>query len=457
MSDFDLKRDDTENCFCSASGEDGLGILPQRLQEIIDKMPIICNTFDRNLNIIDCNFKALEVFEMSSKEELIKNFSALLPEFQPDGSPSAEKLKSHVKLAFETGSHSFDWVDQKLNGDPVPSYVSLVVFSWKNEQYVVCFAQDMRQYHKARNADRFAKEKIQHVFESLPMPCFVIDEYMQISEVNREVMELFGIDDEKLTFESLVSDYSPKYQADGMLSKEKAHERFNLAIKSKRTSFEWMHQTSSKELIPCNLELAQFEQDGKSFLIAYIEDMRTVNKAAHLEQEVNKLEHLAYIDALTGAYNRAFFMENAEEAFQQCVVDDLPFSLIFLDADHFKNINDTYGHAVGDEVLKIIVARMRNVLKKDTLTARFGGEEFVVLLPNVNVESAKAIAGRIKNVINSPPFGVGKLSIPVTASLGIGIRCETATTLSEVINNADKALYEAKNAGRNTIAVYCEN
>ena len=456
MTDFELKRDHTEHCFCSTPDEDGLGILPHRLQEIIDKMPIICNTFDSNLNIIDCNYKALEVYEVSSKEEYIKCFPNFLPEFQPDGSPSSEKLNEYIKLAFETGSHSFDWVDKKLNGDLIQSYVSLVVFSWRNEQYVVCFAQDMREYHKARNADRFAKEKIRHVFDSLPMPCFVIDEYMQISEVNREIVELFDMQDSDLTFEKLVNEYSPKYQPDGMLSKEKAIEQFKIALKNKKTSFEWMHQTSSKELIPCNLELAHFEQDESTFLIAYIEDMRAVNKAAHLEQEVNKLEHLAYTDALTGAYNRAFFMENAEETFQQCVVDDLPFSLIFIDADHFKNINDTYGHAVGDEVLKIIVARTRNVLKKDTLTARFGGEEFVVLLPNVNVQSAEAIARRINDKIHTPPFGVGKLSIPVTASLGVGFRSENATTLPAIINNADKALYAAKKAGRNRVVVYSD-
>ena len=456
MSDFKHDSDHSEHCYCGISAEDGSGILPHRLQEIIDKMPIICNTFDRNLNVIDCNYKTLEVFEVSGKEEYIKLFPKFLPEFQPDGSRSSEKLNEYIKLAFETGSCSFDWVDKKLNGDPIQSYVSLVVFSWKSEQYVVCFAQDMREHHKARNADRIAKEKIRHVFDSLPIPCFVIDEFMQISEVNREIVELFDMPDSELTFEMLVNDYSPKYQPDGMLSKEKAIELLKVAIKSKKTSFEWMHQTSSKELIPCNLELAHFEQDEKSFLIAYIEDMRAVNKAAHLEQEVNKLEHLAYIDALTGAYNRAFFMENAEETFQQCVVDDLPFSLIFIDADHFKNINDTYGHAVGDEVLKIIVARMRNVLKKDTLTARFGGEEFVVLLPNVNVQSAEAIAWRISNKIHTPPFGVGRLSIPVTASFGIGFRSETATTLQAIINNADKALYAAKNAGRNTVVVYSD-
>ena len=453
MSKLKQEKADINNCVCNISVSEALCLTP-RLQEIIDRMPIMCNTYDIDFNVVDCNNKTLEVFGLSCKEEFFDNFYDFFTEYQPDGRPSVEKFKECLRVAFETGTNSFEWVDQKADGEPIESHVNLIRFQWGGAFYVVAFIQDMGLQCRVNKVNEFASAKIRHILDSLPIPCIVIDENMRISEINRNVINLFGLKSNNITFDELISEFSPKYQPDGRLSREKAYAKFKLSANNIKSDFEWMHQSSSRELLPCHIELAQFSLDEKRLMIAYIEDLRTVNKAAQLEKELNKLEHLAYTDALTGAYNRAFFMEIAEEQFQQCVVDDLPFSLIFIDADHFKDINDTFGHPVGDEVLKIIVARMRHVLKQSTLTARFGGEEFIVLLPDVTPQKAEQIAWRLNTAIRLPEFYVGAHSIPVTASLGVGFKDESTATLASVLANADMALYEAKSRGRNTVVVY---
>jgi diguanylate cyclase (GGDEF)-like protein len=147
-------------------------------------------------------------------------------------------------------------------------------------------------------------------------------------------------------------------------------------------------------------------------------------------------------------------MEAAERELQRCAQEGLPYSLIMIDADYFKRVNDTYGHPVGDVVLKILVARVLNTLKQDTLVARYGGEEFIVSLPEIYHDNVLGTAERIRQNIESDSFKIDDLSISVTISLGVASMSAQTDTLSEIISNADKALYQAKQTGRNKVVYY---
>jgi len=144
-------------------------------------------------------------------------------------------------------------------------------------------------------------------------------------------------------------------------------------------------------------------------------------------------------------------MEIGKKEMQLCIQEDLPFSIIMIDVDHFKKINDSYGHLVGDIVLKIIVDRMHNCLKKDTLTARYGGEEFVVMMSLVNHDRVLNTAERIRRSIEGNPFLIGELSLNITISLGVATLAKPSETFLDVINKADRALYRAKQSGRNRV------
>jgi len=163
---------------------------------------------------------------------------------------------------------------------------------------------------------------------------------------------------------------------------------------------------------------------------------------------------LALTDALTGVRNRRYLMEMTELELRNCIEKNIEFSVIMIDIDFFKSINDRYGHTCGDAVLKILTARIRHVLKQDTLLARYGGEEFVVTLPGVRHEDAISTAWRLQKTIEAYAFRIEDLEIAVTASFGVASKTPRCTTLVDIITRADKALYDAKHAGKNTVVGY---
>ena len=164
-----------------------------------------------------------------------------------------------------------------------------------------------------------------------------------------------------------------------------------------------------------------------------------------------QLATAAYSDPLTQAYNRRFFMNVATNVLDGCIKTNREFSLIMLDIDHFKKINDTYGHGIGDDVLKVTVARMKHVLKGDSFVVRYGGEEFFVMLTDKAAKNAMHIAWRIQSNIASRPYTFGTLEVNVTASFGVASKKPTVTDLKTLISNCDIALYKAKESGRNIV------
>jgi len=168
-----------------------------------------------------------------------------------------------------------------------------------------------------------------------------------------------------------------------------------------------------------------------------------------LEQN-RKLEELALTDALTGLDNRRAarqvlrFLINDFKRTKEC------FSILMIDLDHFKNVNDTHGHFAGDLVLKDIAEILSNSLRDNDIKARWGGEEFLVLLPRTGHEAALAISNKILKRVSEHLFSFGSIELSVTFSGGLATY-DKPILLDELVNNADEALYKAKNAGRNRI------
>jgi diguanylate cyclase (GGDEF)-like protein/PAS domain S-box-containing protein len=433
----------------------GNATLLQRLQEMLDNMPMMCNIFNKDFQLIDCNNKVVEFFKFGSKEEFVERFRETFPEKQPDGSSSQEKAREYISKTVAAGFYSTEWVNCMPDGELIPSYLTLVRFEWNYEMYVVSFVEDMRDANGSQDDEHSNNEKLQHILEASPLACFVTNAEFEIIDSNREFMKLLGISNKKITMNEYVFDFSPKYQPDEVLSEKKMKEMHTLALSIGSANFEWMHKTSSNELIPCELTLIRVNQGGGQLVMAYISDLHSMQKTKSMIQRMQQLEVMVYTDVLTGAHNRRYFIECAEREFLKCVNNDEPFSIIMLDIDFFKSVNDKFGHAVGDEVLKILVSRVCNVLKRDTIVARYGGEEFVVMLPNVGREAAESIAWRINKAIQQQHFYVDGKIIPITISLGVGTSgMDNGETVLDVINNADKALYAAKNANRNTVITY---
>jgi diguanylate cyclase (GGDEF)-like protein len=172
----------------------------------------------------------------------------------------------------------------------------------------------------------------------------------------------------------------------------------------------------------------------------------------HKERSDRETYELATIDSLTGVYNRRTFKELAEPQLSRSRRAQLPVSLLMLDLDHFKRINDTFGHLGGDDVLKSFATLVRNCLRKEDLLARYGGEEFVVLLPGAPQSAAYTLGQRIREEVAARPFSANGELVRVTVSIGVACeRGDTLPSLEAMLGRADEALYQAKHDGRNQV------
>lgn len=180
-----------------------------------------------------------------------------------------------------------------------------------------------------------------------------------------------------------------------------------------------------------------------------------------LHQTNLKLEKMAITDSLTGCYNRSFLTQELELEVKEYINNRIPFSIILLDIDYFKTINDNYGHLVGDRVLRDTAEVIQHSLRKPDILARYGGEEFIICLPNTQPNQANIIAERVKSAIDSNRILVQENTPPISITVSIGllstdnmkidISKNVQSILNELFESVDKALYQAKNNGRNRI------
>jgi diguanylate cyclase (GGDEF)-like protein len=169
------------------------------------------------------------------------------------------------------------------------------------------------------------------------------------------------------------------------------------------------------------------------------------------------LSEVSTRDSLTGLYNRWFVLEKIDSELNRALRHGSPMSLLMLDLDHFKRINDTFGHTAGDQVLQGIGRLLRESCRVYDVPGRYGGEEFCIVLPETKSGNTTVVAERIRQKLAASELPCGDGSIAVTASIGIaGTDSSDAAVLSpaELIERADRALYAAKNRGRNRVEMW---
>jgi len=169
----------------------------------------------------------------------------------------------------------------------------------------------------------------------------------------------------------------------------------------------------------------------------------------------DKLQYEANTDSHTGCYNKGYFNNALDLEVKKSKVTGNPLSLIVFDLDHFKNLNDGYGHDAGDYVLKELAAQIRGHGVRDLdVFARYGGEEFVILLPKTNLKQAFEIAERLRKLVEAHHFLYEEKRLPVTASIGVADYRQGVTTGTDLFKRADEAVYKSKQGGRNQVNFY---
>ena len=179
---------------------------------------------------------------------------------------------------------------------------------------------------------------------------------------------------------------------------------------------------------------------------------RIVDLQKELVEKNKRLELLSITDGLTKLHNHRFFQDELSRAFEESARYERPLSLAMIDIDFFKKVNDTYGHAVGDEVLKKVSRLYESSARATDLVARYGGEEFAVMMPETSIDDACVFAEKIRSIVESTPVETQAGALYITVSIGVAsVPAPRINSPKELIIVADKALYRAKKAGRNQV------
>lgn len=162
----------------------------------------------------------------------------------------------------------------------------------------------------------------------------------------------------------------------------------------------------------------------------------------------------AQLDKALQVYNKHYFLTRLDEELQRHRMRAPPMTLLMLDVDHFKRLNDTYGHLVGDAALMHLVALVKGRIRENDVFCRYGGEEFALILPQTPIPQAEQLAEQLRALVANAPLQQGERLIDMTISIGISDSIDPALTPETLIHRADRALYHAKHSGRNRVAVY---
>ena len=231
------------------------------------------------------------------------------------------------------------------------------------------------------------------------------------------------------------------------------HQKALIHYKEYHTAMKKVQDDSARYRLENLKILHQEEKTRKEVEVLWLQNQALKQEIDERHRQHARLEILATTDLLTGLYNRRHFFTLGEYEMEKSRQIASPLSLIFLDTDHFKLVNDTYGHATGDLVLTQIAGLISVNARKGDIVCRIGGEEFAILLPDTQLPNAQAAAERIRMAIFSNPIHINQTVISITASLGVVEVSANDHDLAEVLAHADEALFRAKFNGRNRVSI----
>jgi len=539
-------------------------LLKKKFEVLFEQVGDAIFLLDKNGTIMDVNYRALELFGVSTKDELIgKRPYDLSPELQPNGVPSKELALEKISRAFSGRVQCFEWMHKRLDKDTIvygeislsrvdllngpvvfaivrditqrkmleeelkkknrlifelseTAPVGIIRFSAKEEiEYMnpkakeilnymgggsfergsikailkkydlLTFLEESSRYGKSNLKDfaisienkkkwiqvivdpieprknssvrmilrditsekmvEIAKEAEQRkskiLLESLPHPAWLVTKERKIIAQNKAA-EIMGSRVGDYCWKSLLeSKYIPPEAKETM-------ERTGIILPGIKCEF----CRADEALISQQLKEMELDIEGKTYDVFWIpvdknHFLHYLIDVTKYKQLQDKLIELSMKDPLTGLYNRRFFVKKFEEERERSKRFFKTFSIIMLDIDDFKKINDTYGHNVGDEVLINIANTIMKRIRKTDIAARWGGEEFVILLPETSLKDAVFLAEDIRASIEKIKVSEVK---KITASFGVAQYMD-GDTLYKLINRADEQLYKAKKHGKNQV------
>jgi diguanylate cyclase (GGDEF)-like protein/PAS domain S-box-containing protein len=302
----------------------------------------------------------------------------------------------------------------------------------------------------------------QSIFENSPDGVLVIDQAGRISLANAQVETLFGYDRSELIGQPIEVLVPARFASQH--AAHCAHYMASPQIRLMGSASDLYARRKQGDEFPVDIMLSPMTIDGVQSIVCVVRDVterkaaqdKLTRQTAELQKLHEELKLLASHDGLTGLYNWRAFYEHAEQMLKIAHRRQETVALMMLDLDHFKQVNDRYGHAEGDRVLQAVASTLKATARENDIVARHGGEEFVVAALGLTEAESLVAAERLRMAIAA----IENMKCPITISIGVALltpqtqKQEVAQTLTELLDQADQALYAAKNTGRNRVCHY---
>ncbi len=260
----------------------------ERTQIMLDTTPLCANFWDQDFQNIDCNLAAAKLFDLKDKQEYLDRFFELSPEFQPDGQSSAELALEKITTAFRDGYCQFEWMHQKLNGEPIPAEITLIRTNFRGSYIVVGFTKDLRELKASQKLTREAEARTQAMFDSTPLCIKLWDDSQNLIDCNEESLKLFGFSSKQEMLDSF-DQTLPTLQPDNTNSLIMVLEKLTTALNLGYCNFEAMYQHPvTKEDIPAEITLVRIKDRDRYAIVSYLRDLREFNAMLHEIHEVER-------------------------------------------------------------------------------------------------------------------------------------------------------------------------
>ncbi|MGE8177078.1 PAS domain S-box protein [Pseudomonas fluorescens] len=334
------------------------------------------------------------------------------------------------------------------DGQPLTCVISSRQISVGNEPCIVTTLRDITQQQRSEAALKASEEKFAKAFHSSPDAITITErDSGRYLEVNDGFCRLTGYRADEVVGKTV-------YQV-GIWAEEKQRSTLLAELKAKGRVHhqEMLGRNKRGEILTVEVSIEPITLNETACLLMTARDVSLLKNAEA------QIRHLAYHDPLTNLPNRALLMDRLSQQIALLKRHNLRGALLFLDLDHFKHINDSLGHPVGDTVLKIITARLEASVRMEDTVARLGGDEFVVLLSGLEgtrnevSEQVRQLADTLRELLSEPMFLDGQ-RLQVTPSIGVALIPDHGSTPTDLLKRADIALYRAKDSGRNTTQLF---
>nr|BBJ05850.1 hypothetical protein YBY_36990 [Marinobacter nauticus] len=390
----------------------------------------------RNGELINCNRAAVDLVGYTSEASLLgKGLPTFSPHAQPDGTPSLQKADALIRRVTTGEVAQSEWMFVHSDGSDVWVDMTLApVYEHDQESpSILCSWYDITRRKYAEERQRLALR----VFENAREAIFITDAHGVVMDIN-EAYSLITGRDHKVAVGSLPP--MPMDEGSAILIAARKHGVWTGEFSSR-------HRDGHAIVLSLTLSSVFDEQGQLSHFVGVFSDV------TQLKETEKQLRTMAHYDSLTGLPNRVLFSDRLQQSMAQARRQNYQLAVIYIDLDHFKPINDAFGHHAGDGLLVEVARRMRSTLREEDTLARLGGDEFAAIVVNVaDQQTLEALLARLLTKIGDPVW-VADHSVEVSASLGYTLYPQNAELDGDqLLRQADQAMYRAKREGKNR---YC--